>query len=157
MPPLPASGAGYAHVGDPTLIDVHGDDDERAGRKLDDERTSAEIELDRPVRRIGVIREPDMPRLAVQYAEDLVVDDAGVGVPAEDGGARHRRIEKPVGLERRGSGRPRRTDVDSHPAEEIPAAPASRLLRVLPAAAGPSISLPWFRSDRSQGGGECGR
>ena len=98
LPALAGVGAGYAHVGDPTLIDVHGDDDERAGRKLDDERAGAEVELDRAVRRVGVVREAHMPRLAVENAEDLVVDDSDVGVPAEDGGARHRRIEEPIGL-----------------------------------------------------------
>jgi len=97
---LAGIGTRKPHIRHPALIDVHGTDDQRPGLQLHDQRPDAEIQQHRAVGRVGIGGENQLFGGAVQYAEYLVGDQAGLFITLGDGGAGNRGVEKLVGLDR---------------------------------------------------------
>jgi hypothetical protein len=98
--PFAAVGAGQPHVGDPPLVMVIGQADDRAGRELDHHRAGlAQVEEAARVRGVGVQREPHVPGLRDHEQCRLAVGRPRGTCPAGDRLHRHRRVEEVIRLE----------------------------------------------------------
>ena len=113
-PPRASYAPGQAQVGDPALVVVVDQADERPGRDLDDHRPGrAQVQHAAGVGGVGVQREADVPGLADDDHAGLVVDGAGRTAALEDrppstpSGRRSGRPPGPAGPSGRGAPGPR--------------------------------------------------